>query len=114
MVVDHKECTVVQTTVRPLDQVMGDDFQCDLVKIDVEGHELPVLHGMSGIVARSPNVKILFEKLGRNGVENVIEAYFAEKGFDLYKVGGGARLEKLPAGGLEAGADSICGAAWSD
>jgi FkbM family methyltransferase len=102
LVVDHEKGTVVQATVRPLDQVLGADFQCDLAKIDVEGHELAVLRGMSRVVARSPNMKILFEKLGRNGVENTMEAYFAEHGFELFKVSAGTRLEKLPAGALEA------------
>ena len=35
----------------------------DIVKIDVEGHELQVLRGMRAVLGRSPAVRLLFEKL---------------------------------------------------
>src|SRR5256885_16158060 len=49
-----------------LDDLLGPDFRCNLVKIDVEGHELQVLDGMKRIVENSPDIKILFEKLTPN------------------------------------------------
>lgn len=48
-------------TVLPLDEVFGVDFKCDIVKIDVEGHELQVLLGMKNILRNSPEIKIIFE-----------------------------------------------------
>lgn len=56
--------TKVPGYVHPLDSVFEHNFKCDLVKIDVEGHELNVLRGMREILARSPDVKVLYEKLG--------------------------------------------------
>lgn len=91
----------VNSELRRLDDVLGPDFSCDLVKIDVEGHELNVLKGMRKIVGNSPQIKILFEKLSPNlGTEEALEEYFRESGFDLYGVGDDASLEKLVAGSL--------------
>jgi FkbM family methyltransferase len=44
-----------------LDNAIPADLPVDLVKIDVEGHEPFVLLGMSEIIARSPNIKIVLE-----------------------------------------------------
>ena len=93
--------TRVRSEIKPLDDVLGADFCCDLVKIDVEGHEINVLNGMRGVVARSPRIKILFEKLVPNmGTEPGLEQYFQEIGFVLYAVGPDASLSELAAGGL--------------
>src|SRR5207248_476350 len=40
----------VEAEIRRLDDLLGPDFRCNLVKIDVEGHELQVLDGMRRIV----------------------------------------------------------------
>ena len=48
-----------------LDDFLSNDFRCDLVKIDIEGHELFALRGMRRIIERSGNIKILFEKMGQ-------------------------------------------------
>jgi len=70
-----------------LDDLLGEDFTCDLVKIDVEGHELRVLRGMKGVVARSPKIKILLEKLTADaGSEAGLAAYFSELGMKLHGV----------------------------
>lgn len=93
---------IVDSEIRRLDDVLGPEFSCDLVKIDVEGHELNVLMGMRQIIANSPEIKILFEKLSLNvGTEAILEEYFRECGFDLYHVRDGASLEKLLAGSLK-------------
>jgi len=50
-----------------VDVVNLDDFliaytqRIDVVKMDIEGAELPALAGMKGIIARSPNLKFLME-----------------------------------------------------
>jgi FkbM family methyltransferase len=89
-------------TVR-LDDFLPADFVCDLVKIDVEGHELEVLKGMNAIAARSPKIKILFEKLGKNsGIEDGLSFYFQSLGMNLYAVKGSSLSEPMDA--LELGA----------
>jgi FkbM family methyltransferase len=93
---------MVTSEVRRLDDVLGSDFVCDLVKIDVEGHELNVLNGMRCIVANSPGIKILFEKLSFNaGTEEALEEYFRKSGFDLYQVLDDSSLDKIVAGSLK-------------
>jgi FkbM family methyltransferase len=91
----------VEAEIRRLDDLLGDDFCCDLVKIDVEGHEINVLNGMKRIVQNSPSIKILFEKLMQNaGTEVALESYFSELGFELYGVRPDASLVLLRPGGL--------------
>jgi FkbM family methyltransferase len=94
--------SVVESEVRRLDDLLGADFRCDLVKIDVEGHEVNVLSGMRGIIANSPRIKILFEKLAfRGSADPALAAFFAELGLDLYAVQLDASLTPLaPHGGL--------------
>jgi FkbM family methyltransferase len=92
---------VINSEIRRLDDVLGPKFSCDLVKIDVEGHELNVLKGMRQIVVNSPRMKILFEKLTPHlGTEAGLEEYFEENGFDLYAVQMDSSLDKLDAGSL--------------
>jgi FkbM family methyltransferase len=93
--------TAVDAELRRLDDLLGADFRCDLVKIDVEGHEIGVLDGMKNIVLNSPQIKILFEKLDPNaGTEAALEAYFSELGFVLYAVRPDASLDALGTGAL--------------
>jgi FkbM family methyltransferase len=93
--------TAVDAELRRLDDLVGADFRCDLVKIDVEGHEIGVLNGMQNIVVNSPQIKILFEKLSPNaGTEPALEAYFSGLGFALYGVLPDASLAALGSAAL--------------
>jgi FkbM family methyltransferase len=93
--------TLVRSEVKRLDDVLGTEITCDLVKIDVEGHEIHVLNGMRGIIGNSPQIKILFEKLVPNmGTEAAIEQYFDQIGFALYAINPDSSLYQLSAGGL--------------
>jgi FkbM family methyltransferase len=94
--------SIVESEVRRLDDLLGPDFRCDLVKIDVEGHEMNVLAGMRGVIANSPEIKILFEKLALDGsADPALQGFFAEMGFDLYAVQPDASLTLLASeGGL--------------
>jgi len=93
---------IVDSELRELDDVLGPEFSCDLVKIDVEGHELNVLKGMKQTVKNSPEIKILFEKISLNvGTEEALEEYFYECGCDLYHVRDDSSLEKLVIGSLK-------------
>ena len=79
--------------IRTLDDMFGPDFSCDLVKIDVEGHEINVLRGMEKLIARSPRIKILFEKLSPHaGCEKSLKSFFESKHISLYAVHPGALL----------------------
>lgn len=75
------------------DELMPADFRCDLVKIDVEGHELPVLLGMRRTLERSPDVTVLFEKMVRQfGDERELWSYFSGLGMRLFGVFDGGWL----------------------
>jgi len=88
--------TKISADLRTIDDYFGEDFVCDLVKIDVEGHEPNVLLGMQKTIKRSPHIKIVFEKLTRNtGSEDAIETLLRGLGLDLYGIQSGARLQKL-------------------
>ena len=54
--------TRLRVRVKRLDEIVGPEFISDLVKIDVEGGEADVLIGMTGVIARSPDLKIVLEK----------------------------------------------------
>ena len=78
---------VVKAQLRRLDDVLDAGTAVDLVKIDVERHELQVLRGMRRVIADSPNIAILFEKLDLDvGYEADIEALFADAGLSLYAI----------------------------
>ena len=75
---------------------MPEGFRCDLVKIDVEGHELQVLRGMKDVLANSPQVKVLFEKLEANAANEAdISTLLGAHGMAFYGVGGNATLVEL-------------------
>ena len=70
-----------------LDDYLGPDFRCDLVKMDIEGHEAFALRGMEKIIANSPNVKIMFEKTGKSVKrDSELEAFFGKQDMDLFGV----------------------------
>jgi FkbM family methyltransferase len=103
--------TYIDAEMKRLDHTFGPEFSCDLVKIDVEGHELEVLEGMSGIIARSPQIVILFEKLvPEAGTEAWLEGFFAAAGFELWAVGSDSRLTSLAPGQLSAWAGYVVAA----
>jgi FkbM family methyltransferase len=79
-----------------VDMLLPKNMTVDLIKIDVEGHELNVLRGMQEVLQRSPNVKVLFEKLELSKAEAFgIASLMRNHGFDLYGVGANAVLIPL-------------------
>ena len=81
--------------VRRLDDWLPANVAVDMVKIDVEGHELSVLRGMTRILARSPSVAVLFEKLGTHtGIEAEIWGLLQPLGLALF-LANGTRLEPV-------------------
>jgi FkbM family methyltransferase len=83
----------IKASARRIDDTLPSDMTVDLVKIDVEGAELPVLLGMESVIRRSPEIKILFEKLA--GADDGIADFFERMGLKLYGVGPRASLVPL-------------------
>lgn len=93
--------TDLSVSVVRLDDFLGPDFKCDLIKIDVEAHELQALRGMQKILTNSTQVKILFEKLGRDqGYEKDLEDFFDQLNFSIFGVARRATLVPLKRGDL--------------
>ena len=86
----------VQSEIRKLDAVLPEGTVVDVVKIDVEGHELQVLRGMARTIAGSPAMVILLEKLmPQAGYEAAIAEFLAAFGMEIYSVGPHSNLERL-------------------
>ncbi len=47
--------------VEPLDAIVPEHLAVDILKIDVEGHEISVFRGAERVISRSPNIKIVME-----------------------------------------------------
>ncbi len=79
----------VEIQVRRLDGILSDVPNFDIAKIDVEGHELSVLRGMTGLLSKSPQAVMLFEKLNLNsGIEADLISLFSAYGMNVYRVDG--------------------------
>ncbi len=84
-----------------LDDFLGDGFCCDLVKIDVEGHELQALRGMQKILSNSRHVKVLFENHSVSETTGAaIEDFFEGLRFRLFEISANATLIALRPGDL--------------
>ncbi len=82
-----KEAEGITVTLRPLDRLFPDSFQCGPVKLDVEGHELEAVRGMRRILERSPEATVMFEKLSPNsGIEQQLEAEFRAADMSIYAI----------------------------
>ena len=100
---DKSSFDTVTAEIKRLDNFFPPDFVCDLVKIDVEGHEREALIGMKNIISRSQNIKILFEKLGLNtATEDALFDFFEGMNLSIYFVGPGSLLEKVSRTDLKA------------
>jgi len=88
---------IIKVPVVRLDDHLPPDFVADAVKIDVEGHEPHVLHGMRGIIARSPDIVILMELFYAYFPSDVDFVGFVsfiqeELGLTISRIGQGATL----------------------
>jgi|LakMenEpi03Aug12_release.lakeMendotaPanAssembly.Ray.scaffolds.fasta_scaffold299146_1 FkbM family methyltransferase len=82
-------------SAKVLDELLSDLDHFDIAKIDVEGHELNVLKGMSKLLARSKECIIIFEKLQKNsGIEESITNFLSQYEMLIYKVDG-YKLKKI-------------------
>ncbi len=53
--------SIINVEARRLDDLLADGTSVDLMKIDVEGHELVALRGAERVVAQSDGIKIIME-----------------------------------------------------
>ena len=107
---EHDDTNVhsfVSTTSVRLDDYFAPDQTLDFVKIDVEGHELFVLHGMTETISRSPKIRLLLEYFTNSS--EVIEygrgvvGYLRSLGFGLCTVGAKGALSIVPEGEIPTG-----------
>lgn len=95
-VVSTGEQGAVESTLRRLDDVLASGTAVDVVKLDVEEHELAVLQGMERVISESPDIAILIEKLRPSaGYEAEMESLLKKQGFRLFSVHPGARLAPI-------------------
>ena len=70
-----------------------------LIKIDVEGAELLVLHGMQETLRAPSSPQVIFEfcpnNLGSSMVENRIFDFFSELGYVLYSIGPKGQMDRV-------------------
>lgn len=79
----------VEIEVRRLDELLFNMGHFDIAKIDVEGHELEALRGMTRLLRQSPGAVVLFEKLvAHSGIEADIVQLFATAEMAVYRVDG--------------------------
>jgi len=98
-----------------LDDFLGKDFQCDLVKMDIEGHEPYALRGMDRIITNSPNVKILFEKIGKLDKRDAdLESFFVKHDMVLFLVGRNATLTPIKCGEIASSSGNMLAAKRGD
>ncbi len=80
----------IQTVpVVSLDSALPADARIDLMKIDVEGFEVPVFRGMQQLMARSPDLAIVCE------VATVLWSRFGDPSQLLKEFAGGRRLYRI-------------------
>ena len=95
---NHTGGASVSNTGFPIELKRLDDLYPDLVvnivKLDVEGHELEALLGMKNCLERS-SPAILFEKLGiDSGIEDSLRQFADSLGYSIYYVNGN-QLQKV-------------------
>lgn len=75
--------------IRKLDDLVDDRFVCDMVKLDVEGHEFHAMRGMRQVMERSPNSVVMFEKLAASsGIESPVLDYAGMLSWSIYHIQG--------------------------
>jgi FkbM family methyltransferase len=97
--IDQLSIDVDMTTI---DDFLPPDLPVDLVKIDVEGHELAVIRGMERTIARSPKIRIIIEFVDTLLAHSVTPADFADYlhglGLAICRLLPGFKIKLMPPG----------------
>ncbi|ABA57260.1 Methyltransferase FkbM [Nitrosococcus oceani ATCC 19707] len=80
----------ITVPVVALDEFLGSDFTADVVKMDIEGSEPLALKGMSQLIRRSKNIKIIIEyspnrfkkHMSLDGLIDMVESF----GFNIFNL----------------------------
>jgi FkbM family methyltransferase len=72
----------VEVPVTTLDEAVGPDFNAGFCKLDVEGHELSVLHGAAQLVKNRRIRDIVFEDLGP--YPGPVQQHLIDAGYTLF------------------------------
>jgi FkbM family methyltransferase len=83
----HGEHHITVPTMR-LDAIV-DSRSVDVLKIDVEGHEMSVLQGAEGVLAGGRVRHIIFEN--HDGEASPIPKWLKERGYSIFKIGWSVR-----------------------
>jgi FkbM family methyltransferase len=78
---------LLEVPVTSLDQAVGNGYLASLIKVDVEGAELPVLYGARRTLMRNKPV-VVFEHAATSNTEELLE-YFSELGYVVFDMDGG-------------------------
>jgi FkbM family methyltransferase len=88
---DEETSESIEVPGLPLDEALAGRDRVDVVKIDAEGAEFLILHGMTNVLARNPNIVLLLEfasehlsRAGVNGLEYL--AYLRSLGFRIRRI----------------------------
>jgi FkbM family methyltransferase len=81
---DGPAVRVEQIETARLDEVLGEEVEVGLAKIDVEGHELAVLEGAAGLLANHRIRDIVFEEHGQ--YPTPVQRLLQSCGYTLYRL----------------------------
>lgn len=98
---------VVTVKMAALDSLLPKDLEVNFCKIDVEGHELGALQGMSDIIRRSKNIRILIEHYTNSDqvttAGKAVVDYVRSLGLSICTVEGNGRLKHVPSDQIPTG-----------
>jgi hypothetical protein len=96
--------------LRRLDHIVGQAEPVGLIKIDVEGHELGVLEGATGLFDGGGVRDILFEDHAEDPFETPVSRFLRERGYSLLYLS--RDMFGLKVGDLKHGMQELKGAAY--
>lgn len=109
---DHN---LIEVPLVAIDSVLPPDVIVDCVKIDVEGNEAATLRGMSDVIRRSPDIKLVLEffpsLLNNHGASGDVLQILEDHGLGFWRIDSRGHLEDVSRDDLNTGGDSYIVAA---
>lgn len=107
----------IEVPLVPIDSVLPRDTIVDCAKLDVEGNEAATLRGMSDVIARSPDIKLVLEffpvLLEGHGNSDDVLSILEDYGLCFWRIDSNGHLEDVTRDELNSGGDSYIVAARS-